>query len=372
MIHDLIRRADGVWAWLAYLVGGLSGLLMTLAVLDIEGVPWRYVVAVMFAGALALLALWLGTHVRLSRVGLPPRRPIARVHRPSLDHLSKEELGASTEEAPPDEGPPPLEDPLLVMVPLAGGVFLMGSDPKTDPQAGSAEQPRHEVRLSPFLMARTPVTRGLWRRVMSDPDAGEWRRPVPSDWTSGDEDLPATHVPWHDAVAFCNALSMVSGLRPFYRVDGDVWSPDPEPAASGGYRLPTEAEWEYACRAGTETPWSWGKEQPGGANKHAWYSRNSGGRLHPVGEKAPNGFELHDMSGNCWEWCWDWYDSYGSAAVADPTGPDSGRVRVVRGGSFDNVPVSLRSAARSRNDPEDRYFFIGFRCVRSGAPGSST
>lgn len=365
MIHDLIRRADVVWAWLAYVLGGLGGLLMTLGVLGLEGTSWRGVVAVVFAGALALLAWWLGAHVRLSRVGLPPRRPVDQVDRPSLDHLPKEKLGPLTKEAPPDE------DPLLTMVPLAGGVFRMGSDLQTDPQASSDEQPCHEVRLSPFLMARTPVTRGLWRRVMSDPGAGEWLRPVPSDWTSGDEDLPATHVGWEDAVAFCNALSMVSGRRPFYRVDEDVWSPDPEPAASGAYRLPTEAEWEYACRAGTDTPWSWGNE-PGGADEHAWYAGNTGGRLHPVGDKAPNDFGLYDMSGNCSEWCWDWSDSYGPAAVADPRGPGSGRRRVLRGGAFRAGPRDLRSAVRSWGVPWFRDDFIGFRCVRSGAPGSST
>lgn len=254
----VIRRLDRVPPWTAWLIGGVPGLLLASAVLGLEGAQ-RLVAAALLVVAVAALAWWLGAHVRLSRVGLPPPRPVTRPVVQPLEDQSSEGAGESDEVAPPAAEPPPVEDPLLDMVPLPGGTFWMGSDRAIDPTSYQDEQPRHKVRLSPFLMARTPVTRGLWRRVMSDQAASEWRRTVPSQWNDGDDDLPATHVRWPDAVAFCNALSLASGRRPYYRVDGDRWSPDPAPAASGGYRLPTESEcrrcfgsgaWARVSRAG--------------------------------------------------------------------------------------------------------------------------
>jgi formylglycine-generating enzyme required for sulfatase activity len=136
-----------------------------------------------------------------------------------------------------------------------------------------------------------------------------------------------------------------------------------------GYRLPTEPEWEYACRAGTETTWFWG-DDPGGADTHAWHRGNSAVKIKPVGGKAPNPWGLHDMAGLVYEWCWDRFGAYPREArspLQDPIGPSEGDTRVVRGGSFDDPPVVLRSAVRDVVEPEDRSDDLGLRCVRSRA-----
>jgi len=364
----IIRRADAIPGWVAWLLGGVTGLLGTLALLRLDDES-RWVGALFVAALAAGVSAWLGARVRLASTGLPPRRvvevPRLRIDTREFDDgedADAEEVAIAEETALPSPE-------LLDMVPIPGGRFWMGSDPKADPEAGSDEQPRHRVTVSPFLMARAPVTRGQWRQVMAETAAGEWRRPVPREWGTGDDALPATDVSWHDAVAFCNALSAMSGRRPYYRPQGEDWLPDPDRDADRGYRLPTETEWEYACRAGNETRWLWG-DDPSGADAYAWYSGNSGNRLHPVGAKAANAFGLHDMAGNCYEWCWDWYGGYGSEAVTDPAGPAGGRRRVLRGGAFLVGPQFLRSAFRLWFGPMVRRLDIGFRCVRSGAPGS--
>jgi len=137
-----------------------------------------------------------------------------------------------------------------------------------------------------------------------------------------------------------------------------------EKSAGYVYRLPTEAEWEYACRAGTTTKYSFGdsKSELGG---YAWYDENSGGRTHPVGEKKPNGWGLYDMHGNVWEWCQDWHDDYPSGSATDPTGAASGSLRVIRGGSWFYYSDYCRSASRDRLTPDFRSDFLGFRVLRS-------
>jgi formylglycine-generating enzyme len=201
-------------------------------------------------------------------------------------------------------------------------------------------------------MAKTLITRGLYRSVIGG--YPQWLY-----FLSGRR-LPVNHVSWEDAVRFCNALSRRSGRSPCYRETGGVWACD---WTADGYRLPTEAEWEYACRAGTTAPWFWGTD-PNDAERYAWYSRNSGWKVHPVGGKEANDWGLYDMAGNCWEWCWDWYGPYDPKAVDNPLGPGSGRERVLRGGSFVNVPGRRRSAIRDGRTPENRNGDIGFRCVR--------
>jgi len=355
------RRLDATPAWLGLALGGLLGLALAWGAVGLG--PWA-------AGPLALgltaLALGLGARLRLAADGLPTRR--ASTVPPRLPELPPLPTGTPPDEAqpqvvasPPLVPPPDPADPMIQMVPLAGGIFWMGSDNRRDPSASDNEVWR-QVRLSPFLIARTPVTCGLWRQVMAAAPE-PWRRPVPCEWSEGDDDLPATHLDWFAAVAFCNALSVLSGLRPCYQVLRQDWGCDWQ---ADGYRLPTEAEWEFSCRGGTKTRWFWGDEE-GGATAHAWYSGNSGYRLHPVGGKAANPFGLHDMAGNCWEWCWDWYaERYDADQTHDPRGPREGRGgEVVRGGSFGSVPGFLRSANRFWLEPTDRDEDLGFRCVRS-------
>jgi formylglycine-generating enzyme required for sulfatase activity len=239
------------------------------------------------------------------------------------------------------------------MVELPGGTFWMGS-PDTGAEAYENEKPQYQVTVSAFAISRYPITRKLYREIC---------RTVPEAWKrdSDDDRLPANRVSWFEAVVFCNALSEHVGLQPCYRVDGErvEWE-----RSADGYRLPTEAEWEYACRAGMASKWFFG-DDPAALDRYAWFEANAHNKVQPVGEKAPNPWGLHDMSGNVWEWCWDWYDAYRAEAVTDPPGPENGRYRVLRGGSaWDFGPRDLRSARRLRNEPENRVVYLGFRCVR--------
>lgn len=299
--------------------------------------------------ALPLALRWQGRRVRvLWGEGVPLEVEVPPPPRP--------EPQAELEPPPPREPlrPHPLQDPLIELIALPGGSFRMGSDKELDPQTRDDELPQREVRVRAFAMARTPVTRGLYRSVMP---AAPW------DWgrDKGDDVLPANYVSWQDAVRFCNALSERTGLAPCYREVKGGWSCD---WAADGYRLPTEAEWEYACRAGTDTPWFWGGDADA-ARYYAWFSGISGSEPHPVGGLEPNPWGFQDMTGNVWEWCWDWYtDTYDPADTDNPRGAAQGRRRVLRGGSFGNVPGLLRSAVRLRDEPGLRFVRIGFRCVR--------
>ena len=160
------------------------------------------------------------------------------------------------------------------------------------------------------------------------------------------ENQPAVYVSWNDAVAFCDWLSKKEGKQ---------------------YRLPTEAEWEYSCRAGTTTAYSFG-DDPSKLGEYAWFTGNSGGKTHEVGTKKPNAWGLYDMHGNVWQWCQDWYDDrykeYSKdSPTRDPQGPSAGRFRVYRGGSFSSTPSYCRSASRYRNVPTLRDSNLGFRVV---------
>lgn len=273
---------------------------------------------------------------------------------------SEEELPpriAATEPEP--EPKPQLVEPQLVepleMVALPGGTFLMGS-PDFDQDAYDNEKPQHEVAISAFSISRFPVTRQLYRKILGE-SLPEWSR------GEQDDQLPANYVTWFQAAAFCNALSAFVGLSPCYRIDGEQveWVYDAD-----GYRLPTEAEWEYACRAGTTSKWFFG-DNPEDLGRYAWFTGNSGDKVQPVGEKEPNPWGLYDMSGNVWEWCWDWYAEYSPShtqLLNDPAGPGSGEYRRLRGGAAWNVPWDLRSALRNWNVPSLRFGFIGFRGVR--------
>jgi predicted Zn finger-like uncharacterized protein len=240
---------------------------------------------------------------------------------------------------------------------IPAGMFFMGSSKDLDPQAGDDEIPRHEVRISrAFYFGVTEVTQGQYRDVMEE---------SPSHF-EGSDDLPVEHISWLDAVKFCNVLSAKEGLAPFYRIEGDEVSvPDWKGA---GYRLPTEAEWEYAGRAGSGGAgvYSFG-DDAGQLGRYAWYDANADSKTRPVGQKSPNAFGLFDMHGNVWEWCWDGYAPYDAKVAVDPVGPLlRAASRVVRGGSWSNEPHGCRSANRDRLAPDFRgnYGRLGFRVAR--------
>ncbi len=260
-------------------------------------------------------------------------------------------LAASGEPVAVLESPSPVVPPPLVdLVQIPGGSFRMGS-PESEEGRWDDEGPVHEVRLSPFACMRFPVTRRLYAEILGK-DPG---------WPEGDaDDRPVNNVSWREAIELCNRLSEREGLEPCYRIKGEEveWN-----RAAGGYRLLTEAEWEYACRAGTQTRWFFGDEEErlGG---HAWYDANSKGQPQPVGHKLPNAWGLHDMHGNVWEWCWDRFGKYSFELLRDPTGPDAGTGRAVRGGSFAVSSRVLRSAVRYGGRPAFRGGGVGFRCAR--------
>jgi formylglycine-generating enzyme required for sulfatase activity len=170
---------------------------------------------------------------------------------------------------------------------------------------------------------------------------------------------PVENVSWLEAIRFCNALSKRDRVKAYYDIVGD--KVDVPNLTSRGYRLPTEAEWEYACRAGTTTKF-WFGDDPSELDKYAWYAWNSDSKTHPVGLKQAN-FGLYDMLGNVREWCWDRYDAdyYRQSPVEDPQGPTDASLRVLRGGGWGSDPRYCRSADRIESAPGNRYFNAGFR-----------
>lgn len=237
------------------------------------------------------------------------------------------------------------------MVLIPAGRFTMGDKDEAD-------APPHEVTISAFYLDTHLVTQAQFQQAMGS---------NPSRW-KGDQN-PVEQVRWSDAVRFCNRRSELEGLQPCY--DLKTWQCD---FAANGYRLPTEAEWEYACRAGTTTPYFFG-DSPAKLGDYAWYEQNAGGHPHPVGKKQPNPWGLFDICGNVWEWCNDFYqvDYYQHAPAADPRGPEQGENKVLRGGGWRFSADNCRSGYRYNENPGYAdvcfgYDIYGFRCVRSAAP----
>jgi formylglycine-generating enzyme required for sulfatase activity len=221
----------------------------------------------------------------------------------------------------------------LKFLPVPAGQFVLGSESGGEDN----ERPVTRVTLSrPFWVAEVPVTQALYLR---------WIGTNPSHFDGAT--LPVESVTWDEAVACADkAQEHAIGMLP----DGYV------------LRLPTEAEWEYACRAGTTTQWSFGDDESA-LERHGWYNKNAGGKTHPVGQKLANPWGLKEMHGGVWEWCLDWHGPYPGGRVTDPTGPASGSYRVVRGGSWGDSARSCRSAYRNGDVPGDRGDGLGFRLV---------
>jgi formylglycine-generating enzyme required for sulfatase activity len=244
------------------------------------------------------------------------------------------------------------------MVALPSGTFTMGSS-----QGNPDEAPPHKVQLPPFLIDKYEVTQDLFAKV---------QLPNPSHWQDSPK-RPVERVRWRDAKQFCNERSLLEGLKPCY----DEKTPDLDcDFSANGYRLPTEAEWEYACRAGSDDPYDFGQVDK--LRQYAWFADNADQKTHPVGQKKPNRWGICDLYGNISEWCEDVYSPtyYKESSPVDPHGPPSpGKdvKRVIRGGSWKSSADMCRASFRQgeRTGDTDACFltdYCGFRCVRRATP----
>lgn len=221
----------------------------------------------------------------------------------------------------------------MQMVSVQGGAFIMGCTAEQGSDCYDGESPAHRVSLSSFSIGKYPVTQKQWREVMGT---------NPSRF-AGCDNCPVENVSWHDAQTFINRLNEKSGQK---------------------YRLPTEAEWEYAARGGNM---SRGYRFSGSntISSVAWYDSNSAKSTHAVGDKQPNELGIYDMSGNVWEWCEDWHGAYSSNAQTNPKGPSSGTGRIARGGCWFNLARTCRVSNRYSSDPNAKERFLGFRVAQS-------
>ena len=255
---------------------------------------------------------------------------------------------ADTSDEPFDEPDPDPWDTFLDPVAVPGGSFEMGCTRDEDWNCYVDEFPVHQVNITEFTMWRTEVPRGLYRSVMGA---------APQPDGCNQDDCPVVDISWLDAVAFCNALSELAGLEPVYTIEGTEVTWD---RSKDGWRLPTEAEWEYAARAGRDLTYAGSSD----VDQVAWYDENSDGRLHETGEKNPNDFGLHDLSGNAWEWTWNWLGAYTPETKSDPAGELNGDKRVIRGGSYDMHDSYARVSLRRTNLPDGHFENLGFRIAR--------
>jgi formylglycine-generating enzyme required for sulfatase activity len=267
---------------------------------------------------------------------------------PKITVTHQEQILSSIAEKPTPSG----------MLWINGGIFFMGS-PDNEPRR-NANEVQHEVTVNSFYIGKYEVTQKEYEEVM-----GKGKNP--SNFKG--QDLPVEMVSWYDAIDYCNKRSQMEGLTPAYSVSGTNvnWN-----QSANGYRLPTEAEWEYACRAGTNMPFSTGNSittAQANYDGNNPYNDNAKGTARQktsyVGSFQPSPWGLFDMHGNVSEWCWDWYGTYNTSRQIDPVGPSSGANRVIRGGSWTNGGRDIRSSTRNYGAPSYRSGSLGFRIARS-------
>jgi len=226
----------------------------------------------------------------------------------------------------------PTNDLSIAMIYVQGGTFTMGCTQEQGDDCYDWEKPAHQVTLSSFYIGKYEVTQAEWKSVMAT---------NPSNFKG--DNLPVENVSWNDVQEFIRKLNAQTGKQ---------------------YRLPTEAEWEYACRGGMQSA-HYKYSGSNTAGNVAWYSENSSNTTHPVGTKSPNELGIYDMSGNVWEWCSDWYGNYSASDQMNPQGPSSGSNRVFRGGGWDGDAGYCRVSDRNGGAPGSRYNDLGFRLACS-------
>ncbi len=241
----------------------------------------------------------------------------------------------------------------MILIPSKNHSFQMG--------ANNVAAPVHQVSFTyDFYMDTIEVTQGDYQTLVGV---------NPSYFKSSLR--PVERITWFDAILYCNKRSLREGLDTVYRYsaifgiagDGvDSMNGLSRDDSKKGYRLPTEAEWEYAYRGGTQTAFYWGNSEDS-TDAYAWYSTNAGDSTRPVGLKKPNSFGLHDMAGNVYECIYDWYGEYDSLPQIDPKGPDTGSFHALRSGCWFNVPSVLTAGHRGKEPADDRNLDVGFRCV---------
>lgn len=215
------------------------------------------------------------------------------------------------------------------MIFVEGGEFDMGATSEQGDDVGYYETPVHKVRLNDYYIGETEVTQELWIAIMD----------YNPSWNQNNLLYPMQCASWESCQEFVNKLSIATGYT---------------------FRLPTEAEWEYAARGGNSSK----KFKYAGSNdidNVAWYSNNSGDAVHEVAAKEPNELGIYDMSGNVWEWCQDWYGEYGTYGSNNPTGPSSGSFKIFRGGAYTEVKENCRTTTRAFNKPDFTYGYLGLR-----------
>ena len=243
----------------------------------------------------------------------------------------------------------------------------------------SSDNAEHTVSLTAYRIGETEVTQELWQAVMGNEpsyfDGSSGKEPVSGE---AQKKRPVENVNWYHAIAFCNKLSKACNLAPCYTVKdvnfdtltfGDIptsnnidWNSAVCDWSKNGFRLPTEAEWEWAAMGGKDYKWSGTNELVQLIN-YAWYNANSGNKTHEVKQKQANGYGLYDMSGNVWEWCWDWYDTLPNPLPEDYSGAASGACRVGRGGSWSDDADYAARAYRDFGNPDYRFIILGLRLV---------
>jgi formylglycine-generating enzyme required for sulfatase activity len=249
---------------------------------------------------------------------------------------------SSSEQSKINDNQPAKLSVIKNFITIPGGIFQIGNK-----EGDHDEIPVHHVTVNSFYIGKYEVTQKEYAAIIGK---------NPSGFKS--DAFPVESISWYDAIEYCNKLSEIEGLQPAYHGEGENITCN---FKASGYRLPTEAEWEYAAGGKKNLKYAGDND----ADTIAWYNDNSSGMTHAVGTKKANGFGIFDMSGNVAEWCWDVYGTYSGESQNNPTGASEGKTRVVRGGFFGNNEWNLRITARNNHTPIMRNSSVGFRIVRS-------